>query len=236
MNGTLVLIFSIATVLNIIVIYWKLRHDAVASGILDMAILALLAYTFSNSVTGLAIATVSSALFSIYLFFDPPSFPSIKRDRKKHDWRNSPYIWHSTHSGSQVFWCQVYCKKKSFFNFIFKVYIYSFSLMYIIIFSTAVSLTSEYLNQNSKQKRKTYDNTFLIQSCIYNGYPNAQTYAYSIQNQLERQICICLYRPMKYIILWLLNKNRANYNMENLFGKDWKQSNKKNRKKEKNGT
>ena len=34
---------------------------------------------------------------------------------------------------------------------------------------------------------------------------------------------------MRYIILHMINRNRANYNMENLFGNDWKENCKMNR-------
>jgi len=90
MDGIMILVFGVATFANIVVIYIKLKHNQVQNAIVDFAVLAILAYVFGSTVSGLAIATITSALFSIYLFFDPPQINLPTRTRgKKRNWRHS---------------------------------------------------------------------------------------------------------------------------------------------------
>ena len=73
MDGMQILIIAIATASNIIIIKWKFEHDRYADAMLDAGILVLLAIVFGGSIAGLQIATVTSAIISLYLLMSPPT-------------------------------------------------------------------------------------------------------------------------------------------------------------------
>lgn len=62
---------AVSTAFNLMIIKWKLEHSRVADGILDAALLAILALVFGGSLGGMMIATASSALVSLYLLASP---------------------------------------------------------------------------------------------------------------------------------------------------------------------
>jgi len=68
------LIVGIATAMNVLIIKWKLEKKRYEDAILDGAILFGLAYVFGGSYGGLIVATISSAIISIYLIASPPKF------------------------------------------------------------------------------------------------------------------------------------------------------------------
>ena len=57
---------------NLASIKWKLENQRTADAVLDGAVLILLGYVFGGSFSGLAIATVASAIMSVYLLISPP--------------------------------------------------------------------------------------------------------------------------------------------------------------------
>lgn len=65
------LLIGLATAFNVLVIKWKLENDRVSDGILDACILAALAWAFGDTLGGMIIATVSSAIVSVYLIAKP---------------------------------------------------------------------------------------------------------------------------------------------------------------------
>lgn len=71
MDTVAVAILGLAMAFNFGTIYWKLKHGNIANAVLDGMILGLVMYLTAGSVAGLSIGTVASAVFSIYLFFDP---------------------------------------------------------------------------------------------------------------------------------------------------------------------
>ncbi len=81
-----ILLFGLATAMNIAVIKLKVEKERYPDAILDATLLIILAWIFGGSVTGLAVATVASAFISLYLFISPPDI-LIKRinnlDKKK---------------------------------------------------------------------------------------------------------------------------------------------------------
>jgi len=88
MDGILIIVFAVATFANITIVYFKLRHNQIQNAIVDLSVLIALTYVFGGSTAGLAIATLTSAMFSIYLFFDPPEINLPSRKNKK-NWRHS---------------------------------------------------------------------------------------------------------------------------------------------------
>ena len=69
-----IIILSIATVFNLIVLRWKYNRERYADMAVDVALLTILSIVFSGTITGLAIATTVSAILSTYLIFYPPEF------------------------------------------------------------------------------------------------------------------------------------------------------------------
>ncbi len=72
MDFITVMILGMATAINLGVIKMKLEKSRNADAIVDGAILVLLGWVFSGTITGLAVATVASMFISIYLFVSPP--------------------------------------------------------------------------------------------------------------------------------------------------------------------
>ena len=65
------LIIGVAVAINILVVVWKLQSGRVFNGIIDGALLVLVAITFSNSLGALIIGTIGSLFVSIYLTVKP---------------------------------------------------------------------------------------------------------------------------------------------------------------------
>ena len=60
---------------NFAVIYLKATHDRQAEAVLDAAVYAVVIYITSFAGQGgMYVGTIASALFSILLYFSPPSF------------------------------------------------------------------------------------------------------------------------------------------------------------------
>jgi len=71
MDGLSILVLGMALWFNFITIYYKLKHGNIINGVFDGIILFLIMWLTSGSLAGLSIGTIASALFSIYLVFDP---------------------------------------------------------------------------------------------------------------------------------------------------------------------
>jgi len=82
MGATGLLLISIATAINIIVIKWKIEHERYSDALLDAFVLFLLGFVFMGTITGLMVATISSAIVSGYLLIFPPK-EFFKFDKKK---------------------------------------------------------------------------------------------------------------------------------------------------------
>ena len=81
---------SFTTVGNLVAVKWKLENKRFADAIVDTLVLIALAYVFGGTLGGLTIATTTSFIFSIYLFFSPPKLPKMPtRQQRKKNWRHS---------------------------------------------------------------------------------------------------------------------------------------------------
>ena len=67
-----VLIIGGAVAFNVLIIKHKLEKFRYADAALDTAVLFVLAILFAGSLGGLQVATVASAIVSIYLWYNPP--------------------------------------------------------------------------------------------------------------------------------------------------------------------
>lgn len=68
------LIMGLAAAFNILVIKWKIEHSRYADSALDGAVLLVFAFVFGGTLGGMVIATVGSAIVSLYLLAFPPKF------------------------------------------------------------------------------------------------------------------------------------------------------------------
>jgi hypothetical protein len=71
-------IIGLAVAFNFLIIKVKFERKRYADGTLDLFLLAVISFLFAGSFGGLVVATVASALISIFLFFFPPKLPSFK--------------------------------------------------------------------------------------------------------------------------------------------------------------
>lgn len=71
------LIIGVAVFFNFAVIKFKVERLRYADAVLDVTLLAIVSFLFGGSFGGLVVATVASALISLYLFFSPPKLPNF---------------------------------------------------------------------------------------------------------------------------------------------------------------
>ena len=90
MGGLEIFIMGFATFFNLAIVKWKFEQGRTTDGSLDLAMLIVLGWLFSGSTGGLAMGTVASALFSVYLIFAPPSFDFDSTEDKKKDTTPEP--------------------------------------------------------------------------------------------------------------------------------------------------
>lgn len=69
------LAIGIAVAFNFLVIKAKFEHSRFADASLDLFLLFIISFLFAGSFGGLVVATIASAVISIYLYFFPPRLP-----------------------------------------------------------------------------------------------------------------------------------------------------------------
>lgn len=67
------LLIGIVTALNLMFVKMKFDRKRYEDGALDLLVLVALSFVFGGSFGGLVVATVSSLMISIYLYFSPPT-------------------------------------------------------------------------------------------------------------------------------------------------------------------
>jgi len=72
MGALAIILFGMATAMNIAVIKWKLEKDRNSDALLDGIMLVTLTWIFGGSISGLAVATIASSFVSLYLLISPP--------------------------------------------------------------------------------------------------------------------------------------------------------------------
>jgi hypothetical protein len=70
------LILSIATFFNIVILRWKFEKGRYEDLAVDIVVLITLGLFFGGSIEGLSIATLTSMLISLYLLAYPPKWSS----------------------------------------------------------------------------------------------------------------------------------------------------------------
>ena len=65
---------GLATAFNVIIIKWKFEHNRFDDAWMDIGVLIALSWVFGGTMGGMIIATISSAVVSLYLLASPPKF------------------------------------------------------------------------------------------------------------------------------------------------------------------
>ena len=78
----LIAFLGFALFFNVAVILAKFQRGMETNAIVDAGVLGGIFYLFNGSMSALAIGTVASMLFSIYLFFVPLDLEDEKKDDK----------------------------------------------------------------------------------------------------------------------------------------------------------
>jgi polyhydroxyalkanoate synthesis regulator protein len=68
---------GIAAAFNVLIIKWKIENNRIGNAFLDGTLLFLLVSFFGDTLGGMVIATISSAIVSVYLLAFPPKMPSF---------------------------------------------------------------------------------------------------------------------------------------------------------------
>ena len=68
----LTLIIGLATAFNLIIIYWKFNSGRTESAILDMVVFVGVGWAAGGTVTGISVAMIASACFSLFMAIMPP--------------------------------------------------------------------------------------------------------------------------------------------------------------------
>ena len=84
------ILVGIATFFNLAIIKWKLEKHRYEDAILDFTILFSLAYAFQGSYGGLVVATISSAMMSLYFIASPPKFVKGLIEKFKTEFHDPP--------------------------------------------------------------------------------------------------------------------------------------------------
>jgi hypothetical protein len=83
MDGTQILIIGTALAFNVLVIKYKLEKHRISDAILDGSVLIALSLFLGSTLGGMQIATVASAIVSIYLWFYPPKMMLSSKQTNK---------------------------------------------------------------------------------------------------------------------------------------------------------
>lgn len=75
-----VFIIGLATAFNILIIFKKIELKRYQDAAFDSAFLVLLTLVFGGSFAGMTVATISSAIISLYFLFNEPKFLSLTEE------------------------------------------------------------------------------------------------------------------------------------------------------------
>ena len=67
-------VIGIATAFNFIVILFKFKRHRYEDACFDLAVFIAISYMFAGTISGMSVGMVASAIVSIWLWFDPPTF------------------------------------------------------------------------------------------------------------------------------------------------------------------
>ncbi len=71
-SAWLIVVMGVFMAFNFGIIKWKYENDREADATMDLGFLILLSWWLGDSITGMAMATVASAILSMYLLISPP--------------------------------------------------------------------------------------------------------------------------------------------------------------------
>ena len=71
-SASMIIVMGFFMAANLMVIKWKYEHDRSADASMDLGLLVVLGWLLSDTISGLAMGTVASAVISMYLLISPP--------------------------------------------------------------------------------------------------------------------------------------------------------------------
>ncbi len=72
---------GLATAFNVLIIFRKIEKKRHQDAFFDASLLVLLSLVFEGSLGGMMVATVASAIISLYFLFNPPNiFPDFSQE------------------------------------------------------------------------------------------------------------------------------------------------------------
>lgn len=71
------LLLGIAMGFNVIIVVVKFKSKQYANGFLDIGVFTILTLILGSTLGGMVIATISSAIFSLYLLISPVRFNNV---------------------------------------------------------------------------------------------------------------------------------------------------------------
>ncbi len=75
-----VLLMGFATGFNVLIIFKKIELKRFQDAFFDSSLLVLLSLVFGGSLGGMMVATIASAVISIYFLFNQPDFTKLTED------------------------------------------------------------------------------------------------------------------------------------------------------------
>lgn len=72
-SASMIIVMGFFMAANLMVIKWKFENNREGDGALDLTLLIVLGWLLSDTISGLAMGTVASAVISMYLLISPPN-------------------------------------------------------------------------------------------------------------------------------------------------------------------
>ena len=85
-----ILVISIATAVNFLILKWKFEHRRYADLVFDLATLLALASLFGGTLGGMVITMVSGALVSFFLLLRPPKLHNPLKGLFRNPFKHKP--------------------------------------------------------------------------------------------------------------------------------------------------
>ena len=72
-SASMIIVMGFFMAANLMVIKWKFENGREGDATLDLILLIILGWLLSDTISGLAMGTVASAVISMYLLISPPN-------------------------------------------------------------------------------------------------------------------------------------------------------------------
>ena len=83
------LLIGVVAAFNMLIVKYKLERKRYEDALLDVSLMAVLAYLFSGTYAGMVVAMVASMSISLFLLFSPPKFSKSFGKKIKEEFREA---------------------------------------------------------------------------------------------------------------------------------------------------